>query len=274
MRCWLAMLFLLIKIIAPVQAMTFKVEASDNPIDPTYNVYANGEIVTGDAEGLLNALQSAKVHFDRRITVFLHSPGGSVVQALKLGRLITTLNADTSVGQPGSPGDCLSACVWAYLGGDYRFLPDQSRIGVHQFAFGNENNIQTGTATAITQTLAAEIEQFIKQSRADTDFFKLVTSALPSDIYFVPHDKLRELRVVTDHIWDESWSYEYMKGFPTYLKIWQQSFFGENKLMLFCANDQLLGEAFLQTPKFMPMHTVGIFINHQLVTIPQKLKTD
>src|SRR5262245_58648871 len=115
-------------------AMTFSVQMSDiRAINRSYDVYADGEIVDGDADRLLEALRAANIQPNRPITVYLHSPGGSVVEALKLGRLIGNLKADTNIGRKGSPGLCISACVWAYLGGSYRFLSAGSRIGVHQF---------------------------------------------------------------------------------------------------------------------------------------------
>jgi hypothetical protein len=104
-----------------------------------------------------------------------------------------------------------------------------------------------------------------------------MTSTLPSDIYLVPHDKLRELRVVTDGIWDESWSFEYNGGI-TYLKIWQQSYNGENKLILSCNKHVLFGFVYAQPPESTLVgkvpHSVGVFINGNLITIPDKLVID
>jgi len=57
---------------------------------------------------------------------------------------------------------------------------------------------------------------------------------------FVPHDKLRELRVVTDN--GEDWTFEYVEG-TIYLKIWQQSSYGENKLLLLCPKGKLVWSA-------------------------------
>ena len=80
------------------------------------------------------------------------------------------------------PGQCSSACVFAYLGGSFRYLSDASNLGVHQFSI-NDNNLQAGTAIAISQEAAAQIVEFIKKSRVDIQFFTLMTSALPSEIY-------------------------------------------------------------------------------------------
>jgi hypothetical protein len=258
------------------QAMSFNVK----PIrllngSHHYYVYGTGEILDGDAERFLKALQSSQVSSTDDIFLFLDSPGGSLSEGIKLGGAISDFNVKTYVGRQTSddplkplPGQCSSACVFAYLGGSYRYLDDGSDLGVHQFAI-SDNNIQAGTAIAISQIAAAQVIEFIKKSRADTKLFTLMTSALPSEIYFVPHDVLRELRVVTDGTWDEDWSFEYNE-FP-YLRIRQQSINGENRLIVGCTNNELIGEIFAEgEPKLVP-HAAGIFINGILIIIPDRL---
>jgi hypothetical protein len=253
--------------------MSFKIEKFDlRPIrGVTYRVYAAGEIVKGDTEALTQALQSANVA-DADLVITLDSPGGSVVEALKLGRLIEKLKARTSVGQEGvRPGQCLSACVWVFLGGAYRYLPPQSKIGVHQFAFDAKSDVEVGVATAASQVLAADIVEFIRENRATTDFFKFVTAAPPNEISFVSTDLLRDLRVVTDGIYDESWSFEFSQG-ASYLRIWQLSDNGENKLILACPKGRLIGYEFLAKPEFLGgPYSVGIFVNGDLHTIPVQM---
>jgi hypothetical protein len=253
--------------------MSFKVKKFDfRPMRGiTYEVYATGESVKGDTEALTQALQSANVT-DADILINLNSPGGSVVEALKLGRLIERLKARTSVGQEGGrPGQCLSACVWVFLGGAYRYLPLESKIGVHQFAFDTKSDVQAGVATAASQVIAAEIVEFIRENRANTDFFKFVTAASPNEISFVSADLLRDLRVVTDGIYDESWSFEFSQG-ASYLRIWQLSDNGENKLILTCPKGQLVGYEFLAKPEFLGgPYSAGIFVNGDLLAIPNQM---
>jgi hypothetical protein len=257
--------------------MSFKVEKFDlRPMRGiTYEVYATGEIVQGDTETLLQALQSANVPPASDILIDLNSPGGSVIEALKLGRFIENLKAKTSVGQSGvRPGQCLSACVWVFLGGAYRYLPIDSKIGVHQFAFDTQKEVQAGVATAVSQVLAADIVEFIRENRANTDFFKLVTSATPDEISYVPAEVLRDLRVVTDGIYDEKWSFEYANG-ASYLRIWQLADTGENKLILACPNHELVAYEFLAKPELLGGHySVGIFVNGQLQNIPNRMIVD
>jgi hypothetical protein len=61
--------------------MTFNVETFDlRPLHGiTHQVYATGEIVPGDTERLLQAVQLAKTAAGQEIFINLHSPGGSIV---------------------------------------------------------------------------------------------------------------------------------------------------------------------------------------------------
>lgn len=263
----------------PAQALTFTIETSDlRPIgDVTYFVYGTGPIAEGDTERLLGALRSKNRLSDQRVYISLHSPGGSVVEGIKIGRAISKLGADTDVARQTSrrlsslPGECMSACVLAYLGGNYRYLKKDSKLGIHRFAFSKERTVEAGVAVAVTQVLSAEIVKFIKESRADTDFFALMTNVSADEIFLVPHEKLREMRVVTDNIWDEEWSFEFADGIA-YLKIWQQSYHGENKLILYCNSRKLVGMVFVETDTFgFVPDTVGIFIDGTLETIPTTL---
>jgi len=253
------------------QAMSFKVDVIDLKSGIHYYVYGSGEIVEGDAARFLSALQSAHISPKDDLLMFLDSPGGSLAEGLELGRSISQFNVKTYVGRQSSdrfktlPGQCSSACVFAYLGGDYRYLDDASDLGVHQFSI-SDNTIQAGKATAISQVAAAQIVDFIAKSRADVKFFTLITSTLPSEIYLVPHDVLRKLRVVTDGIWDEEWTFEYNE-FP-YLRIRQQSVNGENRLIVGCSNNQLIGEIFAQWDPNLKPYSAGVFINGKLFTIP------
>jgi hypothetical protein len=279
MRGWVALAYSFF-VSAQAQAMTFSVEMIDmRPVDLAYYVFASGPIVDGDTERLLDALQSAKIAPGHRMEIYLNSPGGSLPEGIKLGRMISGLGANTYVGRQTPdplkplPGECSSACVVAYLGGAYRHLDAESKIGVHQFALANGKAVEPVAAAVVSQVMAAEVIEFIRQSRADTKLFGLMTSALPSSIYFVPHDQLRELRVVTDDVLDEEWSFEYEEGVP-YLQIWQQSYFGENKLLLLCEQSRLVGAAFVEPPPTHAIGTaaysVGLFINGDLRLIPQQ----
>ena len=62
-------------------------------------------------------------------TVVLHSPGGSVGDALEMGRLIRQKNFSTEVENGGY---CASSCPLVFAGGVERRAGDGAAIGVHQ----------------------------------------------------------------------------------------------------------------------------------------------
>jgi hypothetical protein len=81
----------------------------------------------------------------RPLGVRLDSPGGNLIEALRVGELIRTWGLNASVGKTlgeqrewGSvysetlvPGQCASACAYAFLGGEKRTATG-GKIGVHQ----------------------------------------------------------------------------------------------------------------------------------------------
>jgi hypothetical protein len=113
-----------------------------------------GKIVSGDYNKLRDFLGNKKSNFEKISGgVFLASPGGSIVEALKIGRLIRALRLSTDAPPgpaTGSPkfGEslitpsqlinpkvnygCASACFFVYVAGVYRHLSWAGRLGVHR----------------------------------------------------------------------------------------------------------------------------------------------
>ncbi len=112
-------------------------------------ISAEGKIVTGSADALERTLDAAR---GRRLPIVINSAGGSVDDAMAMGRLIrarslavvvahTTLSpcakGATTCGEAKGVVDargayCASACTLALAGGVERYISPQSYIGVHQ----------------------------------------------------------------------------------------------------------------------------------------------
>jgi len=110
-------------------------------------IAAEGEITDQTPEQFL-AFASANVGAAQaRNVLFLDSPGGNVVGALRLGRLLRKLGTAVVIarvipGDGGQPGGiaaarCMSACVYALMGGKKRVVPPESQVGIHRM-FRNE----------------------------------------------------------------------------------------------------------------------------------------
>jgi hypothetical protein len=134
------------------QPMRFVKVRGDNPAclpDCAEWISAEGKIVTGSADALERTLKAAG---GRRLPIVINSAGGSVEDAMAMGRLIrakrlavvvahTTLapcpEGAKTCGEAKGVADsrgayCASACTLALAGGVERYVSPQSYIGVHQ----------------------------------------------------------------------------------------------------------------------------------------------
>lgn len=85
---------------------------------------ARGEIVSGDAAKLRKRLS-----YNPQIQeVLFHSNGGLFKEGIELGEALRDLGRVTRIPRNGV---CVSACVWAFMGGVLRFVDDDAKIGVH-----------------------------------------------------------------------------------------------------------------------------------------------
>jgi hypothetical protein len=128
------------------QAMEFSVQYNGGNCEACGWVLAQGVIDQGTTEKLKAFVAKEKPPSNIRFD----SPGGNIVEALKLGQFLRESSWDTFVGEetvliPGShltayrtqPSSCYSACVYAFAGGVHRTAADKS-VGIHQFYRPNE----------------------------------------------------------------------------------------------------------------------------------------
>jgi hypothetical protein len=157
---------------APDSPMRFFVAHNGGNCHDCVFIGAIGRVTNDSANEFLRFMESTSdIRRLRSPTVYLHSPGGSLIGGIQLGRQFRSLGVNTAIGHPvsltdpnGPPwqfaagAECLSACVFAYAGGVRRFFgPDeangpqwvmnkstQQTIGVHQFyRDAQESNLTT-----------------------------------------------------------------------------------------------------------------------------------
>jgi hypothetical protein len=239
-------------------------------------IFADGEIVPGTTAAFKEFVRN-NPQLIPRATVVLNSPGGSPAEGMLLGDAIRELHYRTNVGALGDagqmkllPGRCMSACIYPYLGGEYRYLSADSVIGIHRFAFQEDYG---GSVTSeVSQILAGRIVDYIKRSRADSGLFTLMTQASPDDIHILSSDELAKFKVVTGDIYSEDWSFE-VHGALSYLKADQITWRGESKLIFTC--DQgipgilTLSELSDREAIIRESTTPILIINDQSFTVPR-----
>ena len=145
---------------------------------------AIGTIDSGAAARFADFL---KLH-DRQITeLYLHSPGGSVTDALSLSRQIRDAGISTRVPDHAY---CASACPLVLAGGLFRTAGKQAFIGVHQaYALPTAiGSLHRGMADA--QTISAACQQLLVDMGVDLKVWVRALETPPQSLYFFTQDEL------------------------------------------------------------------------------------
>ena len=163
-----------------------------------------GKIESGDYLSVRNFLRDESNFTKISGGVFLASPGGSVLEALKIGRLIRELRLSTEapaspppdrrdisaplirgrdLSNPGRYG-CTSACFFLYVAGIYRTLNWAGRLGIHE---PRMEQIREGLTDNDIANASARVRNAIKDYMADMN----VPEKYLELMYSVPHNDVR-----------------------------------------------------------------------------------
>ncbi|WP_226779033.1 hypothetical protein [Oceaniglobus trochenteri] len=128
------------------------------------------------------------------MTVSLNSPGGSVADALEIGRALREGGFDTEL----TAGDiCLSACPYILVGGVARVVDNAAYVGVHQHYFG-ENTVQPAfMAVEDIQRGQGRVMDYLDAMGADPLLMRHALVTPPDEIYVFVREELERYRIVT-----------------------------------------------------------------------------
>ncbi|HEX9448707.1 MAG TPA: hypothetical protein VF920_12035, partial [Dongiaceae bacterium] len=113
----------------------------------------------------------------------LESPGGSGNEGYRLALLVKQHHLATF-----SAKLCASACTFAYMAGEPRFLSIGGKLGFHS---SSVNGVKSAEGNAFTQVLYQE-------AGVPQAFIDKALQTAPSDIWFPEFDELLKSRIVTD----------------------------------------------------------------------------
>ena len=134
-------------------------------------------------------------------TVVLDSHGGSVVDALAIGRLIHEEGLATKVAA-GSL--CASSCPIVFASGKSRIASTNAAIGVHQiYAAALEADPQSalriaGTAMADAQSTTADIIAHLTTMGVDPALWLHAQQTPPNQLYYFSAQEMEGLKLVTE----------------------------------------------------------------------------
>ncbi|WP_324754934.1 hypothetical protein [Roseovarius sp. Pro17] len=149
-----------------------------------------GEIAPGDDVRVAERLE-AETGLER---VALSSPGGSVRDALRIGRAIRAAELATEI----DAGDvCFSACPYILAAGTTRRVGAGAQVGVHQHYFGKNTVLPAFLAVADIQRGQGEVMEYLDDMDVDIRLMRPALATAPEDIYLLLPEELREYRLIT-----------------------------------------------------------------------------
>ena len=152
-----------------------------------------GPIGEGDAERFITFL--AKNKETKFSFVALHSPGGTVTEALSLGREIRSRKLKTVLS---SNAFCFSACPYVMAGGTERIFSSHSLLGVHQHYFTENLYIPVYFAVQTVQEGQASTFKHLKKMGVSTDVMEHILDTPPEEIYIFSTEELLKFNFATE----------------------------------------------------------------------------
>ncbi|SMC96682.1 hypothetical protein [Primorskyibacter flagellatus] len=159
-------------------------------IDGTPGLVVTGTVLAGDAARFSDALK-ANPDIER---IALHSPGGSVDDALQIGRAIREAGLDTTMA---GRTVCLSACPYILMGGVTRTVAPEASVGVHQHYFGENTILPAFLAVESIQRGQGEVMAFLQEMNIELSVMQPALLTPPDEIYVFVPDELQDYRIVT-----------------------------------------------------------------------------
>ena len=162
------------------------------------SIFVFGEIVSGDARKIEDF--DLKIPNDKPFPkIFITSPGGSGIAAMKIGHVLRRRNAQIEGRDlffPDRPAMCYSACVWLAAGAiDRQF----DQIGVHRGYRTGQDKSCNSTREDISDTdLDRHFQYIIEMGLPEEilDHVKSTPSESMTEFYFDPASKPEEQMIV------------------------------------------------------------------------------
>jgi hypothetical protein len=161
-------------------------------IGGTPGLFLTGTIAPGDAARLIDHLDGLDTPPE---VLSLHSPGGSVADALEIGRHLRASGMATDLG-PGAA--CFSACPYILAGGTERRISREAMVGVHQHYFGESTVLPAFMAVKDIQRGQAEVMAYLDAMDIDPMVMEKAMQTPPEDIYVLVPEELTGFGFATD----------------------------------------------------------------------------
>lgn len=163
-------------------------------IDDDAHIEIHGEITAADVAKIRPLIQTLrnKIPTYYPVPVFLNSPGGNVMAAMEIGRIIRGGLGLTVVN---SKAECSSACIFLLASGVVRVVVGEGRLGLHRPRF--DQKLFAGLSAADAQGLYARLVQKCRGFFSDMG----MSDRLLEDMLRIgSHDVLYEDRLYAEEV--------------------------------------------------------------------------
>jgi hypothetical protein len=154
--------------------------------DERWLIYLDGPVDPGATSRVVSLILSEHI---TNAVVFLNSPGGSLVTAMQLGRVLREHAFDTRVGTRttdatrATAGTCHSACPFILAGGVQRSVEPGSAVGLHRA----ENRQPPRDVDAFQHVVRTQVVEYLAEMGVHAEVADIME--------VIPHDRIRDLTV-------------------------------------------------------------------------------
>lgn len=147
-------------------------------------VLLEGAIAEGDAQRIVKQIEELP---ETPTRVILNSPGGSVGDALELGRALRLAGLNTEMREDDI---CYSACPYVLAAGVERTVPTGAFVGVHQHYFGENTLLPAFVAVEDIQRGQGAVMRYLDQMGIDPLVMQHALVTPPDEIYVLLPEEL------------------------------------------------------------------------------------
>jgi hypothetical protein len=154
--------------------------------DGRWLIYLDGPVDPGAVSRVANLVLTEHI---THALVYLNSPGGSLLTAMQLGRVLREHSFDTRVGTRtadatrAAAGTCHSACPFILAGGVQRSLETGSAVGLHRA----ENRVPISDEDTFQHVVRTQVVEYLAEMGVRAEVANLMAD--------IPHDRIRDLTV-------------------------------------------------------------------------------
>jgi hypothetical protein len=173
-------------------------------------VVADGVIEPDTPDVFVDFAREAARAPNLKAVMLINSPGGNVVASMEFGAKLRQLGMAAIVASYGydglrsgpTPGECVSACVYALMGAVRRVAPPQSRVALHRMSVPQSVTPTRGRVGAVSRKFADPrlvgiVARYARQMGVNPDVVMQAESLQPDHVRTLSPSEMRRWRLAS-----------------------------------------------------------------------------